>query len=447
MITVNQTGNVETIKNPGLISTEDLDGENSSGSVASVGIGHVRYPTTGSKGMESAQPYSKRVGPSLLSRRSGYIAREFIMAHNGQVKIKDDMRPHLKDLEVGSRSDSDILLNILTQELSYHTALNEETIRKTLFRVDEYLDGSYSVVLYVTDVGLIAFRDKRGIKPLSIGKYDLSESNNYIVNSESVALSGVNYDHVCDVLPGEAIVFYNNKERKEIVKIQYCEANLTPCIFEWIYIANVSSVIEGVSVYNARQRMGEYLAVKIMAYLKANLMGSLNIDYVVPVPETSKPAAIIVAEIMDIKYRELLIKNRYVNRTFIMDSQKKRKNNIRHKFLVIDNMVRGKNIILVDDSIVRGNTLKHLVGELKRKGARAVIVASCSPAIKYVNRYGIDIQDPELLIARGKGDVEIAKELGADAVIYQDIDDLKKSVTDYNPEIKDFEMSVFEGDK
>jgi amidophosphoribosyltransferase len=253
--------------------------------------------------------------------------------------------------------------------------------------------------------------------------------------------------HVCDVLPGEAIVFYNNKDRKEIVKIQYCEATFTPCIFEWIYMANVSSVIEGVSVYNARQRMGEYLAVKIMAYLKANFMGSLNIDYVVPVPETSKPAAIIVAEIMDIKYRELLIKNRYVNRTFIMDSQKKRKNNIRHKFMVIDHMVRGKNIILVDDSIVRGNTLKYIVGELKRKGARTVIVASCSPAIKYVNRYGIDIQDPELLIARGKGDAEIAKELGADAVIYQDIDDLKKSVTDYNPEIKDFEMSVFEGDK
>mgnify|MGYP006153089255 FL=1 len=172
-----------------------------------------------------------------------------------------------------------------------------------------------------------------------------------------------------------------------------------------------------------------------------------DIDYVVPVPETSKPSAIMVAEKLGITYRELLIKNRYVNRTFIMDSQNKRKHNIKHKFLLIDHLIRDKNIILVDDSIVRGNTLKHVVSQLRNAGARNIIVASCSAPIRYINRYGIDIQDPELLIARSKNEDEIAGELGANAVIYQSIYDMKRSIMDLNPKIKNFEMSVFEGDK
>jgi amidophosphoribosyltransferase len=212
-------------------------------------------------------------------------------------------------------------------------------------------------------------------------------------------------------------------------------------------MGNVSSVIEGVSVYDARLKMGEYLANKIKQTLINVGYDIADIDYVVPVPETSKPSAIMVAEKLGITYRELLIKNRYVNRTFIMDSQNKRKHNIKHKFLLIDHLIRDKNIILVDDSIVRGNTLKHVVSQLRNAGARNIIVASCSAPIRYINRYGIDIQDPELLIARSKNEDEIAGELGANAVIYQSIYDMKRSIMDLNPKIKNFEMSVFEGDK
>ena len=450
---------LKSYKRHGLIKTEDLMNYDSSRignskklllptgndyedlPKGNVGIGHVRYPTTGGKDINSIQPFIKR--PTLKQQ---YSNRQYIMAHNGQVRIRPGFERVLEELNVSKNisTDSELILNILMIELDYQKILTDEIIRTAVRKLGEYLIGSYSIILYITDVGLITFRDINGIKPLSIGKKD----DNYIINSETVGIKGADYEYMCSVDPGEVVIFYNNQYSRDVVRVKYKEnCELRPCIFEWIYMANVSSVIEGVSVYDARLKMGEYLANKIKQTLINVGYDIADIDYVVPVPETSKPSAIMVAEKLGITYRELLIKNRYVNRTFIMDSQNKRKHNIKHKFLLIDHLIRDKNIILVDDSIVRGNTLKHVVSQLRNAGARNIIVASCSAPIRYINRYGIDIQDPELLIARSKNEDEIAGELGANAVIYQSIYDMKRSIMDLNPKIKNFEMSVFEGDK
>jgi amidophosphoribosyltransferase len=366
------------------------------------------------------------------------------MSHNGQIKIKDKYMDYIKeskiDLEV--KSDSCLLLNILSFKFAHYSKLTSIIVKKVLNEISEILEGSYSIILYIIGYGMIAVRDKYGIKPLIVGYKD----GTYLVSSESISLKSLNYKILCDVNPGEAIIFNNDLLGKnfEIERTYYIDNPIfRPCIFEWIYIANVTSVLDGVSVYDVRLNMGRKLSKTISDYFIDNHLDIKMIDYVVPVPETSKPATIMVAEKLGIKYREVVIKNRYVNRTFIMDSQEKRKHNLKHKFMIIEHMVKDKNLLLIDDSIVRGNTLKYLVNALKENGAASVIVGSCSPEIKYINRYGIDIQDPELLVANNRTPMEIAEYLGADHVIYQTIDDLKSSITELNPDISYFELSVF----
>jgi amidophosphoribosyltransferase len=434
--TINNYNNLSVIKNPGLIDMNNIVTgrfeQYCNGSY--VGIGHVRYPTTGTKCIGSIQPFHKH----------NYSGHSIIMSHNGQIKIKDKYMDYIKeskiDLEV--KSDSCLLLNILSFKFAHYSKLTSIIVKKVLNEISEILEGSYSIILYIIGYGMIAVRDKYGIKPLIVGYKD----GTYLVSSESISLKSLNYKILCDVNPGEAIIFNNDLLGKnfEIERTYYIDNPIfRPCIFEWIYIANVTSVLDGVSVYDVRLNMGRKLSKTISDYFIDNHLDIKMIDYVVPVPETSKPATIMVAEKLGIKYREVVIKNRYVNRTFIMDSQEKRKHNLKHKFMIIEHMVKDKNLLLIDDSIVRGNTLKYLVNALKENGAASVIVGSCSPEIKYINRYGIDIQDPELLVANNRTPMEIAEYLGADHVIYQTIDDLKSSITELNPDISDFELSVF----
>ena len=434
--TINNNNNLSVIKNHGLIDTTTIvTGRfeqycNSS----SIGIGHVRYPTTGSKCIGSIQPFHKH----------NYSGHSLIMAHNGQIKIKENYMNYIKGhkIDLEAKSDSGLLLNILSFKFANYSKLTSIIVKKVLNEISEMLEGSYSIILYIIGYGMIVVRDKYGIKPLIVGYKD----GTYLVSSESISLKSLNYKILCDVNPGEAIIFNNDLLGKnfEIERTYYIDNPiLRPCIFEWIYIANVTSVMDGVSVYDARLNMGRKLSKTISDYFIENHLDLKMIDYVVPVPETSKPATIMVAEKLKIKYREVVIKNRYVNRTFIMDSQEKRKKTLEHKFMIIEHMVKGKNILLIDDSIVRGNTLKYLVNALKENGAASVIVGSCSPEIKYINRYGIDIQDPELLVANNRTNSEIADYVGTDHVIYQTIDDLKASITELNSDITDFELSVF----
>ena len=428
----NNNNNLCVIKKQGLIDTDTINitkGDELYGNVSTVGVGHVRYPTTGSKCDESIQPFHKE---------------SLIMAHNGQIKVKPQYRAFLKGtgIKLEAVSDSELLLTILLFKLSLSSTITTDIIRKLLKDISDMLDGSYSIILYIKGYGMIAIRDKYGIKPLIVGVSD----NTYLVSSESTSLKSLNYKILGDVKPGEAIIFNNDykKMKFEIEKINYVDnAVLRPCIFEWVYVANVTSIIDGVSVYDARLNMGSKLARKISDYFYDNNLDLKKIDYVVPVPETSKPSTIMIADKLGLTYREVIIKNRYVDRTFIMDNQEKRKHNLNHKFMILEHMVMGKNILLIDDSIVRGNTLKYLVKALKDNGANMVIVGSCSPEIKYVNRYGIDIQDPKLLVANNRNPTEIADYLGSDHVIYQSIEDLTSCITDINPDITDFEMSVF----
>jgi len=434
--TINSNNNLCVIKNHGLIDTDTInitEGDELYND-SNVGIGHVRYPTTGSKGVDSIQPFHKYVN----------FKDVIIMSHNGQIKIKEDYIPYLKEnkIELEAISDSELLLNIILLKLSCPTSLSSDIISKIFNDISIMLEGSYSIILYIKGYGMIALRDKYGIKPLIVGYKD----GTYLISSESVSLQSMHYKILCDVKPGEAIIFNNDYKKKnfEIERINYIDdAVLRPCIFEWVYMANGASIIDGVSVYDARLNMGRKLSKRIYDYFIDNHLDLKKIDYVVPVPETSKPATIMVADKLGIKYREIIIKNRYVNRTFIMDNQKKRKQNLVHKFMIIEHMVRGKNILLIDDSIVRGNTLKHLIKCLKEYGSKSIIVGSCSPKIKYINRYGIDIQDPKLLVANNRNNIEISEYLGADHVIYQTIDDLKSCITDINSDITDFELSVF----
>ena len=448
--TINLFNNINTVNNLGLINTEDILSKHTDKVKSCIGLGNVRY--TGKTNILDYKPHTHF--SSSNENTSVYNNKKFIIYHNGYIKLK----PELINSELGIKfskdinSDTDIILNILIHKL-YYGCIDANEITKALRFLEDFIIGSYSIILYISNIGLIVFRDKYGFKPLSVGKKD----ENYIIISESVGIKGIDYEHICDVGPGEVIIFYDNNNNNDtsisgkslIVRKQYSEFPiLKPCILEWVNIANVSSIIEGISVYESRLKMGEKLGYTIIESLKniqnENRIYLEDIDYVCPITETSKPSTIIVAEKLGKVYRELIIKNRYVNRTFIMDSQENIKNPIKYNFLMIDHLIKDKNLLIVTDSIVRGNTLTYIISELRKKGANKIIVASCSPPIKYINKYGIDIQDPELLVANGKNDEEIAITLGADLVIYQKIEDLGKSISDLNPDINNFEMSVFD---
>ena len=396
------------------------------------GIGQCRYPTAGSSSEEEAQPF--------------YVNAPFgiTLAHNGnltnaeQLKIemfKNDRR------HINTDSDSEVLLNVLAHEIQEVTtglSLDPSMLFKAVSTLHKRVRGSYAVVAQIAGYGLLAFRDPYGIRPLCIGFNDTDRGPEYLVASESVALEGLGFHFLRDVMPGEAIFIDNDGKLYN----QQCAENstLNPCAFEFVYLARPDSVIDGASVYATRLRMGEHLAEKIRKQFADG-----DIDVVMPIPDSSRPAAMELALKLNLNYREGFIKNRYIGRTFIMPGQGVRKKSVRQKLNAIGSEFKGKSVLLVDDSIVRGTTSREIVQMARDSGAKRVIFASAAPPVKYPNVYGIDMPTRSELIAYGRTEEEVCREITADALVYQDIDAMKRSITDVNPVLKQFEASCFDG--
>jgi amidophosphoribosyltransferase len=398
------------------------------------GIGQVRYPTAGSASSEEeAQPF--------------YVNAPFglVLAHNGNLTNAAVLRDEMFNRDrrhINTSSDTEVLLNVLADELQKTTnsiALDAASAFEALEGVYERLKGSFAVVSVIAGYGLLAFRDSFGIRPLCIGRLDIGDGKSqWMVASESVALEGIGYEFVRDVAPGEAIFIDldGNFASRQIV----AESQLTPCIFEYVYLARPDSCIDGVTVYDVRMRMGDYLAEKIRSETDVS-----DIDVVMPIPDSSRPAAMQVAKILGLDYREGFFKNRYVGRTFIMPGQAVRKKSVRQKLNAMRVEFQDKCVLIVDDSIVRGTTSYEIVQMAREAGARKVIFASAAPPVRFPNVYGIDMPTRSELVAYGRTLSEISEMIGADQLIYQDVNDLKQAVRDINPIIVDFESSCFDG--
>ncbi|HEX7634099.1 MAG TPA: amidophosphoribosyltransferase, partial [Noviherbaspirillum sp.] len=367
-----------------------------------------------------------------------------ILAHNGnltnweQLKIemfKNDRR------HINTDSDSEVLLNVLAHEIQLATSgysLDPSALFKAVSMLHKRVRGSYAVVAQIAGYGMLAFRDPFGIRPLCIGFNDTDKGPEYMVASESVALEGLGFRFLRDVMPGEAIFIDLDGKLHN----QQCADSpiLSPCAFEFVYLARPDSVIDGASVYATRLKMGEYLAEKIKRQFTAG-----DIDVVMPIPDSSRPAAMELALKLNLDYREGLIKNRYIGRTFIMPGHALRKKSVRQKLNAIGSEFKGKSVLLVDDSIVRGTTSREIVQMARDSGAKRVIIASAAPPVKYPNVYGIDMPTRNELIAYDRTEEEVCREITADALVYQDIDALKRSISDVNPLLKNFEASCFDG--
>jgi len=397
------------------------------------GIAHCRYPTAGSA------DNSAESQPLYVNSPFGIV-----LAHNGNLTNSEELKRELfrQDLRhVNTNSDSEVLLNVLAHELqeaSASYALDPATIFKAVTGVHRRVRGAYAVVAMIAGYGLIAFRDPYGIRPLVVGSSKTEKGDEYLVASESVALDVLGFKLVRDVAPGEAI--FIDMEGNFFSKQCAAYPSLNPCIFEFVYLARPDSVIDGISVYETRLRMGESLADKIRRD-----HANLDIDVVIPIPDSSRPSAMQLAGQLDIAYREGFIKNRYIGRTFIMPGQGVRKKSVRQKLNAIGMEFKGKNVLLVDDSIVRGTTSREIVQMARDSGANKVFFASASPPVRFPNVYGIDMPSAKELIATGRSDEEIAREIGADCLIYQDLEALVRDVSSVNPRVKSFETSCFSG--
>lgn len=398
-----------------------------------MGIGHVRYPTAGCSSSAEAQPF--------------YVNSPYgvTLAHNGNLTnaetLKEDlMRDDLRHLN--TNSDSEVLLNILAHELNAIGKPRNELGAKEVFQAIKRLHvrckGGYAAVAMITGVGIIGFRDPNGIRPIAFGERKTDIGTEFIIASESVAISALDFQLTRDIEPGEAVFITVDGE---IHSLQCAEApNYSPCIFEHVYLARPDSIIDGISVYKARLRMGEKLAEKIM-----RLYPQHDIDVVIPIPDTSRTAALPLATELGVKYREGFVKNRYIPRTFIMPGQSIRKKSVRQKLNAIELEFKGKNVLLVDDSIVRGTTSREIVQMAREAGAKRVYVASAAPPVRYPNVYGIDMPTASELIANDRTVEEIAETIGADWLVYQDIDDLISSAHRGNKKISEFDTSCFTG--
>ena len=420
-------------KGPGLVrdvfrtrNMRDLPGN--------MGIAQVRYPTAGSAvNAQEAQPF--------------YVNAPFgiTLAHNGNLtnweQLKDEMF-RIDRRHINTESDSEVLLNVLAHELQMATAgysLDPAAVFKAVSGLHRRVRGSYAVVSQIAGYGVLAFRDPFGIRPLVIGEIDTDHGKEYLVASESVALQGMGYRLMRDVVPGEAVFI----DVDGALHTQQCAEtfSLNPCIFEYVYLARPDSVMDGISVYAARLRMGETLAEKIRREMNLG-----DIDVVMPIPESSRPAAMQMAMQLGLDYREGFIKNRYVGRTFIMPGQAVRRKSVRQKLNPIGVEFKGKNVLIVDDSIVRGTTSNQIVEMARESGANKVIFASAAPPVRFSNVYGIDMPTRTELIANGRDDEEIRAAIGADVLVYQDIEDMKRAVNEPGSGIARFEASCFDGD-
>ncbi len=398
-----------------------------------MGVAHVRYPTAGSASSSAeSQPF--------------YVNSPYgiVLGHNGNLTNTDELKESLfrADLRhVNTNSDSEVLLNVLAHELQVRGAgqqLNLDTIFGAVAGVHARCKGAYAVVAFISGHGLLAFRDPHGIRPLVIGINDQVTPHEYIVASESVAIDALGFRLLRDVAPGEAVFIDFQRQMHS----RQCSDKpvLNPCIFEYVYLARPDSVIDGVSVYSTRLAMGVSLAEKIQRE-----HADLQIDVVIPIPDTSRPSALQLANHLNVPYREGFIKNRYIGRTFIMPGQALRKKSVRQKLNAIAEEFKGKNVLLVDDSIVRGTTSREIVQMARDAGAAKVYFASASPPVRFSNVYGIDMPTRNELIASDRNDEEIAREIGCDALIYQDLDAMVEAVRAGNPAILDFDTSCFDG--
>lgn len=397
------------------------------------GIGHVRYPTAGSSSVSEAQPFYVNYPYGLA------------LVHNGNLTNSDELKVQLSQSarrHINTNSDSELLLNILAFHLEQinKRTLDADDIFYAIQRTHKDIRGGYACLAMLIEHGMIAFRDPNGIRPLVIGKREVQGKTEYMLASESVALDAVGFDLVRDVNPGEAV--YITFDGQFYSKQCTDNSKLSPCIFEYVYFARPDSYLDGVSVYASRVHMGESLGNKIATEWQEEVD---QIDVVIPVPETSNDIALRIANILNKPYRQGFVKNRYVGRTFIMPGQAQRRNSVRRKLNTIASEFKGKNVLLVDDSIVRGTTSEQIVEMARLAGANKIYFASAAPEIRYPNVYGIDMPTSEELIAYGRTVEEIAQLIGVDKLIFQDLTALKKAVQQENPAIETFDDSVFTG--
>lgn len=397
-----------------------------------MGIGHCRYPTAGNASSPAeAQPF--------------YVNSPYgiVLAHNGNLTNTDDLRKQLFKEDrrhVNTNSDSEVLLNVLAHELEHINGKKELTsasIFQAVSQVHKRCQGAYAVLVLIAGAGLLAFRDPYGIRPLIVGRQVSSAGVAYMVASESVALDIAGFELMRDVAPGEAVLI--TPEGKLLAQQCAESPKKYPCIFEFVYLARPDSVMDGISVYEARLRMGTRLGEKIKT-----LIQGVTIDVVIPIPDTSRPIALQLASILGVPYREGFIKNRYIGRTFIMPGQAMRKKSVKQKLNAIGIEFKDKNVLLVDDSIVRGTTSREIVQMARDQGAKSVYFASAAPPVRYPNVYGIDMPSRRELLATGRTDEEIAREIGATAVFYQDVEDLIRAVQE-GTQLDGVDASCFNG--
>ncbi|TDR73017.1 amidophosphoribosyltransferase [Paludibacterium purpuratum] len=397
------------------------------------GIAHVRYPTAGSATcLAEAQPF--------------YVNSPFgiVLAHNGNLTNTDELKADMfrHDLRhINTSSDSEVLLNVFAHEIAQRVEGYELSVDAVFGAVEEVhrrVKGAYAVVAMIAGYGLVAFRDPNGIRPLVMGVHAHNGKTETMFASESVALDCSGFELLRDVEPGEAVFVSFDGD----VHARQCAGatRRAPCLFEYVYFARPDSVIDGASVYLSRIAMGAKLADKVRRVLP-----EIDIDVVMPIPDTSRPSALQLANCLGLPYREGFIKNRYIGRTFIMPGQAVRKKSVRQKLNPVASEFKGRNVMLVDDSIVRGTTSKEIVQMARDAGAKKVYFASAAPAVRFPNVYGIDMPTRAELLATGRSEQEIAREIGADAVIYQDLSALMEAVHSVNPNLSEFETSCFDG--
>ncbi len=395
-----------------------------------MGIGHVRYPTAGCASSAEAQPFYVNSPYGITLAHNGNLT-------NGEALKEELFRDDLRHLN--TESDSEVLLNVLAHELQkqHKLRLSVDDVFDAVAALHKRCHGGYAAVAMISGFGILAFRDPNGIRPVIYGERVTSRGKEYIIASESVAIDSLDFESVRDVKPGEAIFITKDGE---FYSRQCAEQpRYAPCIFEHVYLARPDSIIDGISVYKARLRMGETLADKIL-----RIKPDHDIDVVIPIPDTGRTSAIPLAYKLGVKYREGFIKNRYIPRTFIMPGQAVRKKSVRQKLNAIELEFKDKNVLLVDDSIVRGTTSGEIIQMARDAGAKKVYFASAAPPVKYPNVYGIDMPAVDELIAHNKSEQEIADIIGADWLLYQDLEDLIESARLGNPEIEDFDTSCFD---
>mgnify|MGYP001809619529 FL=1 len=398
-----------------------------------IGVGHVRYPTAGAASSAEAQPF--------------YVNSPYgiVLAHNGNLTNADELKRDLivDDLRhLNTESDSEVLLNIFAHELQIQGKLriDEQDIFRAVAGVHRRCRGGYAAVAMIPGFGVFGFRDPHGIRPLVYGSRETPDGTEYMIASESVALDTIGFKLIADVAPGETVLITVDGE----LHTRQCAAQpiLSPCIFEFVYFARPDSIIDNISVHKARSRMGKKLAAKIRREWFDH-----DIDVVIPIPDTSRTAALQLANELGVGYAEGFIKNRYIGRTFIMPGQKVRKRSVRQKLNAIDLEFRKKNVLLVDDSIVRGTTSQQIIQMARDAGANRVYFASAAPPVRYPNVYGIDMPAASELIAHGRTEDEVARELGTDGLIFQDLPDLIDAVQKKGKShVERFDTSVFDGD-